>query len=213
MPAVATAQSAIVDEGTFMITHNGAPAGRESFRIARTPAPGGQVFLATGESALGDNRVTTRMGTDSSGVPVSYESELRQQGQVTQRLQGRGRPGRFSVLVQTKSGESAREYLLNTGALLMDEDVFHHFFFVPFAAQHSQVIVIAPRSTQQSRFRLEERVAETVEIAGRSIEGRHFALVGPSGATRDVWIDAKGRLLKVSIAEKGLVALRDDPPR
>ena|SRR5437867_3814304 len=214
MPGIARAQSsAVVDEGTFMVTHNGAPIGRESFRIVRAPAPGGQVFRATGQSALGDNRVTTTLGTDSSGVPVSYEAELRLRDTVVQRLQGRGRPGRFSVLLGTKSGESAREYILNSGALLIDDDVFHHFFFVPFAAQHAQLIVIAPRATQQERYGLEERGTEDVEIAGRSIQSRHFALIGPNGATRDVWIDGKGRLLKVAIAEKGLVALRDDPPR
>lgn len=210
MPAQA---SAVVDEGTFMVTRQGAPLGRESFRIVRTPAPGGQVYRATGQSALGDNRVTTSLGTDSSGVPVSYESELTQRGEVVQRLQGRGRPGRFSVLMQTKSGESAREYVLNNGALLMDEDVFHHFFFVPIAAQHQQLIVISPRASDPGRFALQERGSEVVEIAGRSIESRHFALIGPSGASRDVWVDGKGRLLKVAIPEKGLVALRDDPPR
>lgn len=214
MPTAMRAQaSAVVDEGTFMVTQKGAPIGRESFRIVRTPAPGGQVYRATGQSALGDNRVTTSLGTDSSGVPVSYESELTQRAEVVQRLQGRGRPGRFSVLMQTKSGESAREYVLDNGALLMDENAFHHFFFVPLAAQHPQLLVISPRASDQGRFTLEERGAGVVEIAGRSIESRHFALIGPSGASRDVWIDGKGRLLKVAIPEKGLVALRDDPPR
>lgn len=205
--------SAIVDEGTFLITQRGAPLGRESFRIARIPAPGGQVFRATGESALGDNRLTTILGTDSSGVPVSYESRLSQRGTVVQQLQGRGRPGRFSVLVRTKTGESAREYMLNNGALLMDEDIFHHFFFVPLAAQHPHVIVIAPRSTEQGRFTVTERGTEAVEIAGRRIDGRRFRLVDAGGATRDVWVDDRGRLLKVSIPDRGLVALRDDLPR
>jgi hypothetical protein len=214
LPTVARPQtSAVVDEGTFMVTHNGAPIGRESFRIVRAPAPGGQVFRATGQSALGDNRVTTTLGTDSSGVPVSYEAELKRRDTVVQRLQGRGRPGRFSVLMQTMTSESAREYILNNGALLIDDDVFHHFFFVPLAAQHQQLIVIAPRSIHQDRYDLEERGSEDVEIAGRSIQSRHFGLTGPTGATREVWVDGKGRLLKVAMPDKGLVALRDDPPR
>ena len=214
MPLTAGAQSsAVVDEGTFMVTQQGAPLGRESFRIVRAPAPGGQVYRATGQSALGGNRVTTSLSTDSSGVPVSYESEITQRGEVVQRLRGRGRPGRFSVLIQTKNGESSHEYVLNNGALLMDENVFHHFFFVPLAAQHPQLAVIAPGVTEPTGFRLEERASDTVEIANRSVPSRHFALIGPTGATRDVWIDEKGRLLKVAMPERGLVALRDDPPR
>jgi hypothetical protein len=213
LPSASPAQTAVVDEGTFMVSLKGSPIGRESFRIKRELAPGGQVFQATAESALGDNRITMRLGTDSSGVPISYEVEMKLRGKVVQRLQGRGRPGRFSVLMEGANGESAREYVLNHGALLLDEDVFHQFFFVPLAAAHQELVVIAPRSTQQGRFELQERGVEGVEIAGRTIEGRRYTLIDPSGATRDVWIDAKGRLLKVAIPEKGLVALRDDPPR
>lgn len=213
-PALGLAQSsAVVDEGTFTVTERGAPLGRESFRIARTPAPGGQVYLVKGQSALGENRISTTLGVDSLGLPVSYESEHTVRGQLVQRLQGRGRPGRFSVLKQTKSGESAREYLLNNGALLMDEDVFHHFYFVPIGAKLPHLVVIAPRTSQQGSFRVEDRGAETIEIAGQSISSRRYALIGSSEAGRDVWIDEKGRLLKVAVPEKGLVALRDDPPR
>ena len=212
-PALTLAQaSAVVDEGTFTVTEKGAPLGRESFRIARTPGPGGQVYLVKGESALGENRIATTLGADSLGLPVSYDARHTVRGQLVQRLKGRGRPGRFSVLKETKSGESAREYLLNSGALLMDEDVFHHFYFVPFSAKLAHLVVIAPRTAEQGRFRVEDRGPESVEIAGQSISSRRYSLIGAQGG-RDVWIDEKGRLLKVAIPEKGLVALRDDPPR
>src|SRR5688572_30742487 len=138
--AAAFAQSsAVLDEGTLSVSQKGTPIGRESFRIIRAPAPGGQVFLATGTSVLGSSKLTTRLGADSSGVPVSYESEQTLQGRLFQRLKGQGRPGRFNVLKQTKTGESAREYVLNNGALLMDEDVFHHMYFVAVAAKHQTI--------------------------------------------------------------------------
>jgi hypothetical protein len=214
-PGASFAQtSGLVDEGTFMVTRNGAPFGRESFRIVRAPAPAGQVYRATCQSALGDNRVTTSLGTDSTGVPVSYELELTQRGEVVHQLTGRGRPGRFSVLMRTKSGESAREYVSANGSLLIDDDVFHHYFFVRLAAaQHKALNVIVPRVAQQPHYELADLGDETVDIAGRTIPGRHFALTGAGGGTRDVWVDAPGRLLKVSIPDRGLVATRDDLPR
>jgi hypothetical protein len=208
-----TQSSAVVDEGTFMVTRNGAPVGRESFRIVRAPGPAGQVYRATGTSAIGENGFTTTLGTDSVGVPVSYASVLTHKGEVSQELTGRGRPGRFGVLVRTKSGEAAREYLLSNGALLIDDSVIHHFYFVPLAGQQSQLTVIAPRAGQQGHYRLELRGTEPVEIAGRSVPSRHFALLSAGGAVRDVWVDEKGRLLKVAIPERGLVAVRYDPPR
>lgn len=211
-PVIVSAQtSAVVDEGTFMVTRNGAPMGRESFRIVRAPGPGGQAFLATGRSASG---MSTRLGTDSSGVPISYESDLVRGAEVIQRLRGQGRPGRFSVLVQTKTGEAGREYLLSNGALLVDDDVFHHFYFVHVAAgKREQLVVISPRAGQQERFQLEERANDTVDIGGRSIRSRHYALTDTRGASAEVWVDAQGRLLKVSIPRTGLLAFRDDPPR
>jgi len=204
--------SAVIDEGSFTITQQGAPFGRESFRIVRTPAPGGQVFRATGQGALGDNRVTSILGTDSTGIPVSYSSDLSLNGRLVQRLQGRGRPGRFSVLSSTTAGEAAREYVLDAGALLIDGDVVHHYFFVPLAA-HSALSIIAPRTGQQITFQVSEAGREGLDIAGRTIESRHFTLTGPTGVRREVWVDAQGRLLKVVVPDRGLIAVRDDPPR
>lgn len=212
-PALAHAQtSAVIDEGTFMITQQGNPFGRESFRIVRTPAPGGQVYRATGQGSLGDNRLTSKLGTDSTGVPVSYESDLTLKGELVQHLQGRGRPGRFSILNQTRGAEAAREYVLEDGALLVDGDVIHHYSFVPLAADHATLNVIAPRTGMQVRYKLDELAREQVEIGGRSIESRHFTLTA-DGVRREIWVDLQGRLLKVVVPDKGLVAIRDEPPR
>lgn len=213
LPSLVQGQSAVLDEGTLMLTRNGSPIGRESFRVVRAPAPGGQVYRATGQSAQGDSRVTTSLSTDSSGVPVSYESEVSQRGQVVLKLTGGGRPGRFSILSQQRSGESTREYMLNSGALVIEDDVFHHFFFLPIAAAHSSVVVIVPRTSGEGHFQLEDRGPSSVEIAGRAIAGRRWALLGGPGSPREVWVDGKGRLLKVTVPDRGIVALRDDPPK
>jgi hypothetical protein len=212
LPFTLTAQvSALVDDGTFTISKKGAPVGREAFRITRLPGPGGQVFRGSGTTVLENRRYTTVLGTDSVGVPLSYEARLAFDGKNV-RIEGRGRPGRFSVLSSTAGGESAREYVLQNGALLMEEEVFLHYFFVPLASASSHITVIVPREAQQSALEVTSRGSESVEIAGKKLPGRRFS-ISSDGVTRDVWVDALGRLLKVSIPEKELVALRDDPPR
>jgi hypothetical protein len=35
----------------------------------------------------------------------------------------------------------------------------------------------------------------------------------PDGATRRIWVDAQGRVLKVTLESRGITATRDDPPR
>jgi hypothetical protein len=205
-------QSAVVDEGTFTITRNGAPVGREAFRIVRAPAPGGQVFRASGTTVIGDRRIQPSLGTDSLGVPVSYEAKVTEKGVTVQSVRGSGRPGRFGVVSRLANGsESAREYVLSNGALLLDENVFHHFYFIPVGS-HSRAAVIVPRTGSQEQFTIAAHGAEPVEIAGTRVPGRRYSITGEKGG-RDVWVDQRGRLLKVSIPEQGLVALRDDPPR
>ena len=54
---------------------------------------------------------------------------------------------------------------------------------------------------------------ERVTIGTSELEARHLVLTEPSGATRDVWVDGRGRVLKVAIPARNLVALRDDPPQ
>jgi hypothetical protein len=214
LPFAARAQtSAIVDEGSFVVSRGGTVVGRESFRIARSPGPNGQVLVCTGQSAVGDLRVTSRLATDSAGVPVSYEANITARGEKAIRLQGRGRPGRFSVVVQTRAGESARDYLLSNGALLLDEDVFHQFFFVSHLTSHTNIIAIDPRNSTQTTYTLADRGTETVTIGRQSQPARHFALVAASGATKDVWVDGTGRLLKVALPDRNLVAVRDESPR
>lgn len=213
-PAILLSQSsARLDEGTFTITRKGVPVGREQFRIDRAPEQGGQIYKATGTTVVDDRRVDTRLGTDSSGAPVSYLAQVLENRLTVSALEGRGRTGRFSVVSRTRGGESAREYMLVNGALLMDENVFHHFYFVVKATGHERVNVLVPGVAQQSQFRLEAGASETVEIAGKRLPGRKYSLVSEDGLARHVWVDSLGRVLKVSIPEKQLVALRDDPPR
>lgn len=213
LPAIGIAQqSGLVDEGTFMVSRNGAPIGRESFRIVRAPAPGGQVYQARSQSALGSDRLTTILGTDSTGAPVTYEAELSRDGRMVERARGSGNTKRFTVLVQTKNGEASREYVLANGALLVDDNVIHQFHFVGLALA-SEYDVIAPRATGQTRFRLEQRGTETLEIGRSRVESRRYALIDAGGSAREVWLDRRGRLLKVALPEKSLVAVRDDPPR
>lgn len=213
LPAGLAAQhSGLVDEGTFMVSQNGAPLGRESFRIVRAPAPGGQVYQARSQSALGADRLTTILGTDSTGAPVSYEAELQRDGRVLERARGTGTSRRFTVVVQTRTGEGSREYVLTNGALLVDNDVIHQFHFVGLAlAAHYDVI--APRSTGKSRLTLEARGAETLDIGRSRVESRRFALLDAGGSAREIWLDRQGRLLKVALPDRSLVAVRDEPPR
>ena len=219
LPAAPLAsQVATVDEGSFSISHNGAPAGREEFSIRRTPGgEGGAVYVASATVSYDGRRLSPALRADATGSPLAYQVEVRVGSEVQERLTGQVGRGRFSALTKTPRGESAKEYVVSDGALILDDDVFHQYFFVAQSARAggTTIPVVVPRRNAQLAMRVEERGSEEVTVGGRTLTARHLVLregaVG--GVERDVWVDAQGRVLKVSIASRGIVALRDEPPR
>jgi hypothetical protein len=214
----AAAQVATVDEGSFTISRNGAPVGREEFSIRRTPGgEGGAVYVASATVAYDGRRLSPALRADAAGSPLAYQVEVRVGSEVQERLTGQVGRGRFSALTKTPRGESAKEYVVSDGALVLDDDVFHQYFFVARSARAggATVPVVVPRRNAQLSMRIDERGAESVTVAGRALDARHLVLREgpPGGAERDVWVDAQGRVLKVAIASRGIVALRDEPPR
>src|SRR3712207_5335438 len=168
----ASAQGAPFDEGNFVVTRNGAVVGEEAFRIMRSSA-NGQLYSSTAQCAWGDRRISPALSADSAGVPLLYRVEVKNGGDVEERLQATGRPGRLHALLQTRTGESSKEYVVSNGAVLLDDDVFHQHFFVPLARRSGDVTVVVPRRNSQVTGRVEQRGTEKIRIDGKEVSALH----------------------------------------
>jgi hypothetical protein len=62
-------------------------------------------------------------------------------------------------------------------------------------------------------MRVEDRGAEPVSIGGERLQARRLVLTEPDGAARNVWVDSRGRVLRVALDARDIVAVRDEPPR
>jgi Domain of unknown function (DUF6134) len=206
------AQESPVDEGTLVITKNGAPVGREAYRIVRAAAGGGQAYRATATISFNDDRLSLRLTTDSVGATLTYEIDVRVHDSVTDHVDGNGRPGRFSTLAKTPDGESARDYVMGPNPLAIDQEAFDPYYFATIPPRRSQFSAIDPRAGTRTTFRFVERGQEPIRVGRGTVMATHYALVGPDGASRDVWVDGRGHLLRVAIPAKGLVAQRDELP-
>ena len=213
--AQAAAQVATVDEGSFTITRDGNPAGREEFSIRRTPGgESGTVYVASATVSYTDRRLSPALRADAAGAPLAYQVEVRVGTEVQERLTGQVGRGRFSAVTKTPRGESSKEYVVSDGALILDDDVFHQYFFVAQGRRAGSVPVVVPRRNTQLTMRIEERGAEQLTIGGQRVDARHFVLRDAGGgADRDIWVDAQNRVLKVAIPARNVVAQRDDAPR
>lgn len=206
-------QVTTVDEGSFTISRNGQTVGREEFTIRSTPGAGGAHFVARGTVSYTDRRLAPALSADSAGAPLQYQVEVKSGTETEEMLSGKVGRGRFSARIQTPKGESAREYIVADGALIIDDDVFHQYFFLARADRAGTVPVVVPRRNVQLSMQVSQQGDEQLSIGGRVLPGRRLLLTEPGGATRDVWVDARGRVLKVSIPARGVVAVRDDPPK
>lgn len=209
--AFADGQTSPFDEGTFLISRNGTLMGKEAFRIVRSTGKS-QLYTSTAQSAFGDRRISPALSADAAGVPLLYRVEVKNGGDVEERLQATGRPGRLHAVLQTRTGESAKEYVVGSGALILDDDIIHQHFFVPLAARSGSVVVVVPRRNKQVHAQVEERGADKITVDGKAVSAVHFVITLPDGP-RDLWFDETGRLLKVSVVSRGLVAVREEVPR
>jgi len=209
-----SAQVATLDEGSFTITVSGERVGREDFRIRSTPGAAGPEIVATANVSYSTRRVLAQMRADSAGVPSRYVVEVKEGQSTEERVDGSVFRGRVSARLKTSRGESANEFVASPGALVIDDDVFHQYYFITRRQSPvGPVPVIVPRRNTQVTMRVAAAGTEKLTIGGSTLDARRFTVADPGGIDREVWAASSGRLLKVAIPSRGVVALRDDPPR
>lgn len=204
----------VVDQGSFTILVAGARAGRETFVIRRQAGPQASAgYLASGTVLYADRRLSPALATDAAGLPVTFTLDVRNGTTRTARVSAQVTRGRFTLRSQTPSGESARELVLPIGAVLVDEDIFHEYFFVALAGRHGPVSILDPRRGMQTLVQVNDSGPERVLVGGRLIDAHRFTIAAGSAQPRELWVDAKGRVLRIEIPERQVVAVRDDPPQ
>jgi hypothetical protein len=203
----------LVDGGSFSITVNGQRAGREDFTISATPRGQMVEHIAQATVTFGDRRLSPSLIADSSGVPLSYKITTRSTSGGPESWQGTIVRGKVSARIETPRGPAAREFIVTEGALILDDDVFHQYYFLAQRRANGTLTVVVPHRNAQLRLQISTAGDERVQIGTQEIDARHLVLTEPSGAQREVWVDKQGRVLRVAIPAQGIVAVRDDPPR
>lgn len=201
----------LIDEGTFMITAPGLPPQTENFRILRD-ANGG--IVATGQLVAGSERVISSLTTDTLGTPIDYDLTVHDRRVQTMHVHATTRGGRMSSMSSDEKGdESMREYPVSPGsALILDDELRHQLYFVTLGRRSGNVHIISPRGARSANYALVAHGLEPIQVADRTITATHYSL-GTGPDERDFWVDGNGRLLKVTMPAKGIVALRDEAPR
>ncbi|HEV2150594.1 MAG TPA: hypothetical protein VGR37_24565 [Longimicrobiaceae bacterium] len=206
----------VVDQGTFQISVGGQPAGREEFSIRQSGSGRGAEVAASGRVEVtlpgGTLELTPRLrarGLDAA--PVSYQVDVG--GDSPSRLLGQVGAGRFSARIVSASGEQLREYVASDRALVLDDGVAHHYYFLAQRERSGTVPVIVPRENRQAMATVSSMGEERVTIGGATVNLFHLVVRIPGSGERHVWVDALNRVIRVRIPESGYEAVRTEVPR
>jgi hypothetical protein len=213
LPAAAHSQGArIVDEGSFTISVSGRTAGRENFRISAATRGDATEYVARAEVTYGDRKVTPELRTGAQGAVVDYEVTTRS-GATSESWRGAVTRGRLNATIAGGRGTSAREYIVPAGTLVLDDEIIHqHWFLVLRARSGSMPVVVPRRSDVQTTVTMTTVGEETLQVGNHDLPATHLRATVGGGEVHDIWIDKTGRLLKVALPARNLVAVRDDPP-
>jgi hypothetical protein len=213
-------QAATVDAGSFTIVRGTAKIGREEFSIRRAPDPDNG-YILSGTAVYADRRLTPTLATDSAGAPLRYQIEVRSAERRQELLTLQIVRGHASQRTQTAHGESATEFRVAADARLLDDDVYNQYYLIardvmggrnPSPGFTATVRTVVPHRSVESPEHVTVVGDDSVMVGGHLLDATRLRLVDAS-VERDVWVDELGRLLKVAIPARDLVATRDDAPQ
>ena len=204
-----------VDEGTLVVREDTAEIAREAFRLTlRTSAGGGgpRWTLATTIRYDRSRPVVVldpivELGPDSNPVSLEYtvadpREPLRILGQLTR--------GRFVVRQLGRRTERAREFPAPPPTALVDDSVFAPYIAVAWQGRSHPVTVtaIVPRSGRREVLSVQDLGVEPTTLNRDPASLRHITITGGENRLVHVWLGGDGRLAKIEIPSRRLVAER-----
>jgi hypothetical protein len=214
--AAVPASAQAVDRGTFRVYVDEHEVGSETFTITQNGSGAVAVTLADGRVDLrlaeGSLQLVPRLRAQGVGAdPIQYQVDV--SGDAPQRVVGTIGGGRVSAKIVTPAGEQLREYVASSGAVVLDDGVAHHYYFLAQRTHHGRIAVIIPRENRQVMAMVTDRGEEAVQIAGSSVRLFHLVVQPQGGQQSDVWVDALNRVIKVENASRRYRAVRTELPR
>lgn len=215
-PTSARAQTTL-DSGSFRLTRAGQEVGTESFTIRQDGSGPAAVVIAQGTVALDTSKVTQELTSwlrIAPGGGRTTEYRLKIQGTAPERLTGALAGGRFSARILSPAGEMMREYLASAGAVVVDDGIVHQYYFLAreVGSNTSRVAIIIPRQNRQVLVTVALAPAQPLDIDGHRVQARLLRITGAGLPERQLWVDARGRVLRLAIPALQLVATRTALP-
>lgn len=210
-----------LDRGTFVIVQNGSEIAREEFAIRPTVDRRGQSgVLAVSTVRFRNREVQHALELAADQTPQSFQETTTEGGRVVARYSAQVSGGRFSARIASHEGESAREFPVRPPIIVLGNNAYNEFYFVPrpaappATAPARAVSVVRPSDTHAVAATVEAQGTDTITIGDRAYPVGRYVLRLADGDERRFWMTPNGDLLRVAIPSQGIVATRiEQPPR
>lgn len=196
MPSGLSAQTVLLDEGTFRHLREGREVGTETFTIHRIGLGADAEFLATGTVQIDGLQMRPALKAAVDQSPASYQNTL--SGRRTAQLSIVRNGPRFESRTISSQGESQREYRGSASTAILETGVAHHWFFVArgLTEPGARRLVIRPADATQGVLLFTGRTRENTRL-GREVLSATRLDFELDGQTGRLWVDDEGRVLRV----------------
>ncbi len=212
-PARAPAQE-LFDRGVFVITRAGAEVGREEFALRAATGRGAAGLLAVSTTRVNGREVQRALEVTREYVPVSFQQTETSGGRVVSRVSAQLSGIRLSARITSQEGETAREFPVRPPVVILSDDAYSAFYFLPRpeSGEERRVAVVDPTAAHSESGTVDLIGPDSVTVAEQRMPARHFRLrVGSD--ERHFWFTASGDLLQVSQPARSVIATRAEAPR
>ncbi len=203
------------EERTLVVHIDTLEVTREVYALGPTRLSGGSPgWLLTATSRYAKDRPVVvfspnlEIGSDS--MPVALQFDVANPREPSRVLGVLGR-NRFSLRILSKDLERSREFQVRPPSAVLDDDIFAFYEVAGWFAGPStvQLVAIFARAGRREVLTLVESGTGPVTVKGQSIQARHLTLLGGANQLVHVWLDDTGRLIRVAIPSRKLVAERE----
>lgn len=203
-----------MDEGTLVVREDTVEIAREAFRLTAVGTGAGVARWKLATTIRYDRTrpvvvldPIVELGPDSSPVSLEYtvadpREPLRILGQLTR--------ARFVVRLLGRRTERAREFPAPPPTAVVDDSVFALYLPVAWQGRPQPVTVTAifPRAGRRELLTVQDLGVQSTTLNRDPAALRHITVTGGESRLVHLWLAADGRLAKVEVPSRRLVAER-----
>jgi len=200
-----------LDAGSFVVRRDTVEIAREEFRLFAGRPAGGWSLAATTRYGFGPQGVMLApiLEVAADSTPLALEYAVGDPRDPV-RILGQTGHSRFTLRYLGRARERAREVPAAPNTVVLDDSVFALYLFAAWLARPApgRLTAILPRGPRLEALTVQDLGVQPTTLNRDPTTLRHVAITGGTAGPAHLWLDREGRLVKVELPERHVVAER-----